>query len=162
MVINGQEVRPGSADAPADLPEVITTAQHLIYNGTAAKEHQDRPDNMMRFVREVGPGGDPAGNRPARQQGDRSQQITPPFRSEVFLNLATGQRVEVLTIRKDSVTQETYRTNRALPARPADWQETGKTKKLRAISAKKPQPPISDLCRFEREWVVAGNDSQLR
>lgn len=138
MVINGQEVRPGSADAPADLPEVITTAQHLIYSGTAAKEQQDRPDNMMRVVREVGPGGDgQGGNRPARQQGDRSQQITAPFRSEVFLNLATGQRMEVLNIRKDSVTQETYRTDRALPARPADWQETAKTKKIAGYLCKK-------------------------
>ncbi len=137
MVINGQDVRPGSAEAPADLPEVITTAQHLLYSGTSAKEQRDQQNTMMQF-RRGGPGGDnPPGDRPTRAPGDQTQRMSPPFRSEVFLNLTTGQRVEVLNVRKDSVTQETYRTDRALPARPADWQETGKTKKIAGYLCKK-------------------------
>jgi hypothetical protein len=122
MVINGQEVRPGSPgapDAPEGMPEVISFTQKLVFAGSMAKEERDRPQNMMR--RTIG--GDGPGGRPPRDV-----RMTPPFEQTTFLDLANRQRIDVMTIKKDSVS-ETYRT--ALPMPKAErWEPSDKTKKI--------------------------------
>ena len=63
MVINGQEVRPGSPgapEAPEGAPEVMSFTQKLVFAGTMAKEERDRPQNMM-IRRTADGGGGPAG-----------------------------------------------------------------------------------------------------
>lgn len=123
MVINGQEVRPGSADAPEALPEVISFTQKLVFSGTMAKEENDRQPNMM--IRRTIDGGPGMGNGDGRP---RESRLAPPFEQTSFLDLANRQRIEVMTVRKDSVRQ-TYRADRPMPA-PQGWQLSDKTKKI--------------------------------
>lgn len=125
MVINGQEVRPGSPgapDAPDGMPEVISFTQKLVFSGTMAKEERDRNPNMM--VRRT-VSGDGAGDRSGPP---RETRLTPPFEQTTFLDLANRQRIDVITIKKDSVST-TYRTERPMPT-AENWQPSDKTKKI--------------------------------
>lgn len=133
MVINGQEVRPGSPgapDAPEGMPEVVSFGQKLVFAGTMAKEERDQPQNMMRQVTVGGPAG---GNGQAGQP--RDVRMRPPFEQTTFLDLANRQRIDVMTIKKDTATQ-TYRTNRPTP-NPESWQESGKTKRIAGYLCRK-------------------------
>ncbi|WP_420151072.1 GLPGLI family protein [Spirosoma sp.] len=115
-------------------PEVVNFTQKLVFAGTMAKEERDRPQGMMmRRNRsdggpgQNGPGSSGDGNRPWR--GGNGQRMTPPFEQTTFLDLANRQRIDVLTVKKDSATSQTYRTERPMPA-ATDWKETDKTKKI--------------------------------
>jgi hypothetical protein len=133
MVINGQEVRPGSPgapDAPEGMPEVMSFTQKLVFSGTMAKEERDRPQNMM-MSRTVG-GPDGAGSTGV---GTRTVRRTPPFEQQTFLDLANRQRIDVLTVKKDSTTQ-VYRSEKPMPA-ATDWQTTSKTKKIAGYTCQK-------------------------
>ena len=126
MVINGQEVRPGSAgapDAPEGMPEVISFTQKLVFSGTMAKEERDRSPNMM-MRRTVG--GDGAGG--GANGAPRETRMAPPMEQTTFLDLANRKRIDVITIRKDSVST-TYRTERPMPV-AENWQPSDKTKKI--------------------------------
>ncbi|MBN8823625.1 MULTISPECIES: GLPGLI family protein [unclassified Spirosoma] len=135
MVINGQEVRPGSPsgapDAPEGLPETISFTQKLVFSGSMAKEERDRQQGPMMFRRQMGDGapdgnGTPGGERPNRPRGDMRMNF--PFEQQTYLDLTNKQRIDVLTVKKDSVTT-TYRTDRPMPA-ATDWQTSEKTKKI--------------------------------
>lgn len=132
MVINGQEVRPGSPgapDAPEGMPEVMSFTQKLVFAGTMAKEERDRPQNMM--VRRTADGGGPGGDgRP------REQRMRPPFEQQTFLDLANRQRIDVLTVKKDSTTSQTYRSEKPMPT-ATDWTSSDKTKKIAGYTCKK-------------------------
>lgn len=125
MVINGQEVRPGSSgapDAPEGMPEVMSFTQKLVFSGTMAREERDRPQNRM-VRRTVG------GDGPGNQSGaPRETRLTPPFEQTTYLDLANRQRIHVMTIKKDSVST-TYRTGRPMPT-PQNWQPSDKTRKI--------------------------------
>lgn len=124
MVINGQEVRsgsPGAPDAPEGMPEVMSFTQKLVFAGTMAKEERDRPQNMIR--RTAGGEGPGAGGGGAREMRRR-----PPFEQTTFLDLANRQRIDVLTIKQDSLST-TYRTERPMPTLE-NWQPADKTKKI--------------------------------
>ncbi|QJW88594.1 GLPGLI family protein [Spirosoma taeanense] len=123
MVINGQEVRPGSPgapDAPEGMPDVISFTQKLVFAGNMAKEERDRPQNMVRQMTMDGPGDSP---RPAQ-----NRRMNFPIEQESFLDLAGHKRIEVMTIKQDSVTQM-YQTERPMPT-PEGWQTSDKTKKI--------------------------------
>lgn len=133
MVINGQEVRPGSSgapDAPEGMPDVISFAQKLVFAGTMAKEERDRPQNRM-VTRTIGgePGSGPDGGRP------RERRMMPPFEQTTYFDLANQQCIDVMTIKKDSVST-TYRTERPMPKADA-WEESNKTKKIAGYTCKK-------------------------
>ncbi len=142
MVVNGQEVRPGSAgapDAPEGTPEVMPFTQKLVFSGTMAKEERDRPQNMMIRRTEGGPdGADAPGG------GTRTVRRTPPFEQQIYLDLANRQRIDVLTVKKDSTTQ-VYRSEKPMPE-ATDWQTTSKTKKIagyicqKATATRRKQP----------------------
>lgn len=128
---------PGASESTegAGAPQVITFTQKLVFAGSMAKEERDRPQGGMMFRRnraedggagQNGPGGGD-GNRPWR--GGNGQRMTPPFDQTTFLDLANRQRIDVMTVRKDSVTSQTYRSERPLPA-ATDWREDSKTKKI--------------------------------
>jgi GLPGLI family protein len=128
MVINGQEVRPGSPGAPEPpegMPDVVSFTQKLVFSGSMAKEERDRPQNMM--IRRTFGGGDGAG---AGDRGGQPREIrmTPPFEQSTFLDLANRTTIEVLTMKKDSSSQ-TYRTERPMP-KAEGWQVSDKTKKI--------------------------------
>ncbi len=123
MVINGQEVRPGSPGAPEPpegMPEVISFAQKLVFAGSMAKEERDRPQNMM--MRRTVDGSGAGGGRP------REERLAPPFEQTTFLDLANRQRIDVMTIKKDSVST-TYRTAVPMP-KAENWEPSDKTKKI--------------------------------
>lgn len=125
MAVNGQEVRPGSPgapDAPEGMPEVMSFTQKLVFSGTMAKEERDRQPNRM--VRRTVGGDDPGG----RSGPPRETRMAPPFEQTTFLDLANRQRIDVMTIKKDSVST-TYRTDRPMPS-PENWQPSDKTKKI--------------------------------
>ncbi|GAB4023613.1 hypothetical protein GCM10028773_41570 [Spirosoma koreense] len=135
MNVNGQDVRPGNAGGgePAEGgTNVVTFTQKLVFAGTMAKEERDRPQGgMMRFNRAGGEGGgdgsgDPTAERRPRREG--GQRMTPPFEQTTYLDLANRQRIDVLTVKKDSVSQ-IYRSEKPLPA-VTDWKEVDKTKKI--------------------------------
>lgn len=141
MVINGQEVRPrvdspgspGAPEAPEGMPDVMNFTQKLVFAGTMAKEERDRPQNRMRFNRPGadGPGGQGGDGRPRRE----GQRMTPPMEQTTFLDLANRQRIDVLTIKKDSVSQ-TYRSEKPIPA-VGDWTASDKTKKIAGYTCHK-------------------------
>ena len=131
---------PESSDG-AGTPEVMNFTQKLVFAGTMAKEERDRPQGMMmRRNRATGtegsgtPGQDGTGQAGPGGGGrtwgaGNGQRMTPPFEQTTFLDLANRQRIDVLTVRKDSANQTTYRSERPMPA-AADWKEADKTKKI--------------------------------
>jgi GLPGLI family protein len=145
MVINGQEVRPGSPgapDAPEGMPEVVSFTQKLVFAGSMAKEERDRPQNMM--MRRSLDGSGARGGHP------REERMTPPFEQTTFLDLANRQRIDVMTIKKDSVST-TYRT--ALPMPKAEsWEPSDKTKKIAGYLCHK----ATATAHIGRQWDRGG------
>ena len=146
MVVNGQEVRPGSPgapDAPEGMPDVISFTQKLVFSGTMAKEERDRPQNMTFRRREGGDGstGSGSGQRP-----DGNRRMTPPFEQTTYLDLANRATIDVLTMKTDSASQ-TYRSERPMP-NAENWQLSDKTKKIagylchKATATRQPTRPI--------------------
>lgn len=135
MVINGQEVRPGSAgapDAPEGMPETMSFTQKLVFSGTMAKEERDRPQGMNFRRTEGSPDGAGA---PGGSDRPRTMRMSPPFEQQTFLDLANRQRIDVLTVKKDSTTQ-VYRSEKPMPA-ATDWQTASKTKKIAGYTCQK-------------------------
>ena len=134
MVVNGQEVRPGSPGAPEPpegMPDVMSFTQKLVFAGTMAKEERDRPGGNPMFRRQ-GADGAPdggAGGNADRGNRPRTGRMNFPFEQQTYLDLASNKRIDVMTVKKDSVTSETYRADRPLPA-ATDWQTSDKTKKI--------------------------------
>ncbi|RAK00025.1 GLPGLI family protein [Larkinella arboricola] len=142
IVINGQEIRPGSADAPAvDIPETRSFTQYFIFSGNYGKEEQDRNTGGMvvrQFRQDGGPGG------PGGPEGRENRNVNGrPFERTVFLDLAAQKTVEVVTIRKDSVTKQ-YQTELPLK-RETGWQPSGKTKKIAGYTCQKATVPFRNL-----------------
>ena len=134
MAINGQEVRPGSPGAPEPpegLPEVMSFTQKLLFVGTMAKEERDRPGGNMMFRRQSPDGASDGAGGGAGSQGNRprNMRMNFPFEQQTYLDLAKSQRIDVLTVKKDSITSEMYRAEKPLPT-AVDWQASDKTKKI--------------------------------
>lgn len=122
MVINGQDVRPGSPGAPEPpdgMPEAISFVQKLVFAGGMAKEERDRPQNMT-IRRPMGDG--------ERNGQSVERRLKPPVEQTTFLDLANRQRIDVLTITSDSV-RTTYRAERPMPT-AENWQPSDKTKTI--------------------------------
>ncbi|WP_138990408.1 GLPGLI family protein [Larkinella sp. C7] len=145
MVINGQEVRPDGADAPAGMPETRSFVQHFIFSGTHGKEEQDRNSGggiMVRQVIQDGGGGPGPGPGGPEGRGNRNFNGR-PFERAVYYDLAAQKTVEVLAIKKDSVTRF-YQTE--IPQkRVTGWQETDKTKKIAGYLCKKATVPFKNM-----------------
>ncbi|MFC5408765.1 GLPGLI family protein [Larkinella bovis] len=140
IVINGQEVRPGSPDAPPDMPETRSFVQHFVFSGVYGKEEQDRTTGGM-MIRQVMIDGGPG---PAGPEGRGNRNFTGrPFERSVYFDLAHQKTVEVVTVKKDSVTK-VYQTELP-PKRVTGWQETDKTKKIAGFVCKKATVPFRNL-----------------
>jgi hypothetical protein len=125
VVINGDVVEAGSPDAPADLPDVISFSQQLVFANNSAKEVKDNPGPVVR--RFMGTPGD-AGPGEALK-------IDPPFIENTFLDLAGKKYVRTLEIKKNGKA-ENYQTDE--PYKKAEgWKDAGKTKKIAGYSCKK-------------------------
>ncbi|NEU66346.1 GLPGLI family protein [Spirosoma agri] len=135
MVVNGQEVRPGSAgapDAPEGMPDVLSFTQKLVFAGTMAKEERDRPQNMMRRSRD----GDGAGSSGNAGGPPRAMRMGAPFEQQTYLDLANKTRIDVMTVKRDSTSQTTYRSEKPMPT-ASDWQTSEKTKKIAGYTCHK-------------------------
>ncbi|MFD1142945.1 GLPGLI family protein [Larkinella insperata] len=135
IVINGQEVRPGSPDAPAvDLPETRSFLQYFVFAGNHGKEEQDGSTGGI-TIRQFSPDSGPESG-PGGPEGRRSRNFSGrPFERSVFIDLAAQKTVEVVTIKKDSVTKH-YQTELPLN-RATGWQESGKSKKIAGFTCQK-------------------------
>ena len=98
IIINGQEVKPGSPDFPTDLPDVRSFAQTLSFAGDYAKETQEGGGAMIRIV-EGGPTSAP-----------QTTNVGRPFEETVFLNLKDRTYATVVSVKKDDKTTE-YRAD---------------------------------------------------
>ncbi|GAB3258125.1 hypothetical protein GCM10027347_21220 [Larkinella harenae] len=144
VVINGQEVRPGSADAPQlDLPDTRLFAHYFVFSGSYGKEEQDRSTGGI-TIRQFPQGDGPGAGGPDGRQSRNHQNISGrPFERSVFWNLATLKTVEVVSVQKDSVTRH-YLTEKPLN-RSMGWQESGKTKKIAGYTCQKATVPFRNL-----------------
>ncbi|GAB3900731.1 hypothetical protein GCM10028803_24150 [Larkinella knui] len=144
MVIDGQEVRPGSAEAPTDLPETRSFTQQFIFSGHYGKEEQDRNGGNGIMIRQVVRDGGPGETGPGGPEGRGNRNFTGrPFERSMFFDLTAQKTLEVLSIKKDSVTRH-YQTEIPLK-RATGWQETGKTKKISGYTCKKATVPFRNL-----------------
>ncbi|MCC2546478.1 GLPGLI family protein [Hymenobacter sp. BT175] len=127
VIINGQEVKPGSPDFPADIPDTRSFAMTLTFAGPYAKE--ERQGNAMRMVMSNGPGTAPQVTNLGR-----------PFEEAVYVNQAERAFSTVLTVKKDGATS-TYQA--AVPFAPAaGWQDTDQTKKIAGYTCRKATVPF--------------------
>ncbi|GAB3325842.1 hypothetical protein GCM10027299_24490 [Larkinella ripae] len=143
IIINGQEVRPGSADAPpVDLPDTRSFTQYFIFSGPYGKEEQDRNTGGI-TVRQFAPDGAP-GTAGPDGSGRRNRSFNGrPFERTVFYDLAAQKTVEVVSVKKDSVTR-VYQTEIPLN-RVSNWEESGKTKKIAGYTCQKATVPFRNL-----------------
>ena len=136
MVVNGQEVRPGSPgapDAPEGMPDVMSFTQKLVFSGSMAKEERDRPQGAM--MRQNRAGGDAAGSPGGENRPPRQGRMNAPFDQQTYLDLANRKRIDVFTVRKDS-TSQVYRAEKEMPT-ATDWTTTNKTKKIAGYTCQK-------------------------
>ncbi|TLM90994.1 GLPGLI family protein [Hymenobacter jeollabukensis] len=136
VVINGQELRPGSPDFPADIPDVRTFAQTLSFAGDYAKETQEGGGMMIRTTVD-GPGG------PGGPGGGRAPQTTNlgrPFEETTYLNLKDRTAATVLAVKKDDKTTE-YRADAPI-AKTEGWQLTEQTRKIAGYTCRKATVPF--------------------
>ncbi|GAA4356764.1 hypothetical protein GCM10023185_20870 [Hymenobacter saemangeumensis] len=124
IVMNGQEVKPGSPDYPTDLPDSRNSQLTLSFAGSYAKEEVEAP--MMRTVMN-GPNSAPEVTRIAR-----------PFSEAVYLNLGERSSSTVFTVKdQQTAATTTYRADSPLPAAPAGWQLGTQTKKIAGYTCRK-------------------------
>lgn len=137
IVVNGQEVRPGSPDFPADIPDVRSFAQTLSFAGDYARETQEGGGGMMMRTTVDGPGG-PGG--PGGGRAPQTTRLGRPFEESIYLNLKDRSATTVLAIKKDDKTTE-YRADAPI-GKAEGWQLTDQTKKIAGYTCRKATVPF--------------------
>ncbi|MBF9223602.1 GLPGLI family protein [Hymenobacter ruricola] len=128
IIINGQQIKPGSPDFPTDIPETRSFGLTLSFAGNAAKEERENAGMVIRTV-EGGPGG-----------GVPQQMNIPrPIQEATYLDLANRATTTVLTVKQDNAAT-TYRADAPIPA-PANWTLTAQTKKIAGYTCRKATVP---------------------
>ncbi len=128
IMINGEEVKPGSPDAPTDIPDVGTFSLKLVFSGNFGKEEQDEAAPVMRRVE-----GEPGSGH------SQTTKLEPPFIEKKYLDLASKKYMEVLEIKKEAETK-TYRSEEPFQ-KATDWKETGQTRKIAGYNCRKATSP---------------------
>jgi GLPGLI family protein len=114
VMVNGQEVKPGSPDFPTDIPESRSFGLTLAFAGNYAREERE---NMATRTVIAGP-----------NQAPEVSSIGRPFEEISYVDQASRATSTVLTLKKDQVST-TYRSD--LPfAAPTNWQLSPQTKKI--------------------------------
>ncbi|WP_128543961.1 GLPGLI family protein [Larkinella soli] len=129
IVINGAEVKPGSADFPADIPDTRTFSQKLTFAGNYAREEHDEAVGMIRRIDGNGPG--------------QAVRIEPPVREWTYFDLANRKLIQVLQVKKDSVQTESFRAESPFN-QVAGWKDIDKTKKIAGLSCRKATVPFKN------------------
>ncbi|WP_400192984.1 GLPGLI family protein [Hymenobacter sp. B81] len=131
VVMNGQEVRPGSPDFPADIPDVRTFGMTLSFAGGYAKE--ERENNAVRTIVTA----DGAGGAASAPQ---TTSLGRPFDEAVYTDLTKRTFSTLLTVKKDDVAT-TYRADEPFP-QPSGWQLSEQTKKIAGYTCRKATVPF--------------------
>lgn len=135
IVINGQEVKPGSPEFPADIPDTRSFELKFSYAGNFGKEERDGGGAVM-MRRDIGPGGPGAGGGGPMQ----TTRVAPPFEENVFVDFAAQKTITLLTVKTGEIAK-TYRAE--APVRRAEgWVETGQTRKISGFTCRKATVPF--------------------
>ncbi|QHT65857.1 GLPGLI family protein [Rhodocytophaga rosea] len=126
IVINGEEVKPGSADAP-DVPTIASFSQTLIFSGKYAKEEREMPRPVIRTL-DGGPGG------PEREQ---TMKMEPPLAEKLYLDLQTQKIIRVMEVKKE---KKIYQAEEIF-TRASGWQDSDKTRKIAGYACRKATCP---------------------
>ncbi|QHW00826.1 GLPGLI family protein [Spirosoma endbachense] len=130
IIINGEQVKPGDPNFPADVPDTRTFSQKLLVSGNFAKINRDEEGMVVRTM--VGFGG--GGGAP------QTTNLGRPFEEQVFLDLNGQKTITMLTIGKDK-DAKSYRAEMPLQ-RASDWQLTDQTKKIAGFACRKATVPF--------------------
>ncbi|CCH52556.1 hypothetical protein BN8_01567 [Fibrisoma limi BUZ 3] len=129
IMINGEEVKPGDANFPADIPDTRTFSQKLIFAGNFAKEDRGEQNAVIRTIVD-GPGG---GGAPRRTNMGR------PFDEQTFVDLTGQKTITLLTVGKEKEAK-TYRAEAPIK-RVGNWQLTDQTRKIAGYTCRKATVP---------------------
>ena len=133
VIVNGQAIKPGSPDFPADIPESRSFGLTLSFAGDFAREQREGGGITMRTVTMNGAGEGAAG---AAQVANFAR----PFEEAIYLDLANRSLTTVLTVKRDDG-PATYRADAPIAA-PANWTVTSQTKKIAGYSCRKATVPF--------------------
>lgn len=137
IVVNGQQIKPGSPDFPADIPDVRTFGLTLAFNGNYARE--ERENSAMRVVMTSGGPGEGAGG-PGGMGAPQTTRFTAPFQEATYLDFGRGTYATVLTV-KEGDQSTSYRAEQSFK-KPDGWQESNQTKKIAGYVCHKATAPF--------------------
>jgi hypothetical protein len=126
IVINGEEVRPGSADAP-DLPQVASFSQSLVFSGKYAREEREMPRPVIRTL-DGGPGG---------PEHEQVMKMEPPMAEKRYLDLDNQKMIRILEVKKE---KKSYQAEEFF-TRANGWKDSDKTRKISGYTCRKATCP---------------------
>ncbi|TGE27665.1 GLPGLI family protein [Hymenobacter metallicola] len=129
VVVNGQEVKPGSPDFPTDISDVRNFGVTVSFSGGYARE--ERQNAAMRTIVEGGPGAAP-----------QMTNLGKPFEEVVYVSQPENKLSTVVTVKKNETTT-TYRSDKPL-TQAAGWQTTDQTKKIAGYTCRKATVPFKN------------------
>jgi len=125
IVINGQQVKPGSPDFPTDLPDTRNFALTLRFAGDYAKE--ERETGAVRVFAGA-PGAVP-----------QTTNLGRPFEEAAYVDQRNRTVAAVVSLPEGGATK-TYRADTPF-SQPSGWQETTQTKKIAGYTCHKATVP---------------------
>ena len=128
VVVNGEVVKPGSPNYPADIPETRTTGLTLAFAGNYAKE-----------TREGGATRTTASATNGLADIPQTTVLKSPFEETTYIDLPGRAVATVLTVTKDNATTA-YRSSAPFAA-PTGWTLTGQTRKIAGYTCRKATAP---------------------
>lgn len=130
IMINGEQVKPGDPNFPADIPDTRTFGQKILFTGNFVKENRDDQNTMIRtMVQDPGMGRAP-----------QTSEMGKPFEEQVFVDLSASKLITLLTVGKGEQAQ-IYKSE--LPLKRAEgWQLTDQTRKIAGYLCRKATLPL--------------------
>jgi GLPGLI family protein len=130
IMINGEQIKPGDPNFPADIPDTRTYGQKALFSGQYVKENRDEQNAGVRImVSGTGAGGAP-----------QTTNLGRPFEEQVFVDLTNQKRITLLTVGKEKEAK-TYRADTPIK-RSGDWQLTDQTRKIAGYTCRKATVPF--------------------
>ncbi|MCE6991002.1 hypothetical protein [Dyadobacter sp. CY323] len=124
IMINGEQVKPGDPNFPADIPDTRTFGQKVLFTPNFVRENRDEQNAVVR--RTVADG-----NSAAPQNTNMGR----PFEEQVFVDVVGQKVISLLTVGKDK-DAKTYKSESPIQ-RISGWQPTDQTKKIAGYTCKK-------------------------
>ncbi|GAB3942861.1 hypothetical protein GCM10028805_08140 [Spirosoma harenae] len=127
IVINGEQVKPGDPNFPADIPDSRMFGQKVLISGTYAKESRDEQAAVVRVRGDGGPA--------------QTRSFPRPFTEQIFVDLKDQKKVTLLTVGKDA-DAKTYQSEAPIQ-RISGWQLTDQTRKIAGYTCRKATVPYN-------------------